>query len=216
MTLYTFGWQRLLIHQVPQKGGKSYAVAPSAPPPRDWSPEWNRVTAASTSALEKLNGISRDFSSGGGTTDFAARQSRINETIAATTAQIDQALALNSTIPASWFGTNLADRNNAIASLEQTKSNLNRYIGTWQPTKVDLISDEIDRQTLLLAAKHRILKGPIEPLPTNGLYPHGSWQYAMWAKGYSLQEISWAEEEISRDPVIQSSTSDFNYYTKLI
>jgi hypothetical protein len=216
MTLYRFGWQRLLISQVPQKGGKRYIAAPGSPPPRDWSPEWSRVTAAGQTALISLNEIAKDFSAGGGSAAFAARQSEINGKIAATTAQIDQALALNSIIPASWFGANLADRNTAIASLEQSKNNLNRYIGTWTPSKIDLISDEIDRQTLLLATQNRILKGPIESMPPSGAYPSGSWQHSMWARGYSLQEISWAEEEISRDPVIQASVNDRAFYVKLI
>ena len=210
-----FGWQKLLIHNVPHKGRK-YVAAPSAPPPRDWSPEWNQVTAAGQAAIKNLEDISKGFSTGGGAAAFAARQAELNAKIAATTTQIDQAIALNNTIPASWFGDKLADRNAAISNLQQTRANLNRYIGTWTPNKIDLISDEIDRQTLLLATQNRSLKGPIQMMAADAAYPSGSWQYAMWSKGYMLHEISWAEEEITRDPAILAAANDYEYYKKLI
>ena len=211
-----FGWQKLLVNQVPQKGGRRGAPAISGPPPRDWSPEWNQVTTAGKAAATQLDEISKIFSTAGGAATFTARQSEINAKIASTTSQIDQALALNGTIPASWFGDKLADRNAAIASLQQTRSNLNRYIGNWQPTQFDLVSDEVDRQLLVLASQNRVLKGPIIPLPIDGSYPSGSWQHAMWGRGYASHEISWVEEEISRDPVILAAANDYEFYKKLI
>ena len=55
-----FGWQKLLVNQVPQKGGRRGAPVIQGPPPRDWSPEWNRVTTAGQSALKNIDEIDNE------------------------------------------------------------------------------------------------------------------------------------------------------------
>lgn len=76
-------------------------------------------------------------------------------------------------------------------------------------TEMEILQQELAVQTKQLQAINRILNKPIDPAPSDIIYPSTSWQYEFWNKGYSLHEISYAEDQAARRNLLTTTNGDF-------
>lgn len=65
------------------------------------------------------------------------------------------------------------------------------------PNQTEILLDEINRQYEILKQYNRVFIKPIEPAQPEFIWPVGSWQYKLWAKGYNHDEISATETKIA-------------------
>ena len=208
--MYQMGWQRLLIHQVPQGGGGGGAAA--APPPRDWTPEWNKVVDEEKAIFANVDDINSMAQKVQTESDWQADKATLNKKIDDTIAMIDDALAIQATIPSSWFGLRDADRQANIVTLTQTKTNLGQMRSTRTAGTYEFVQNDIARQLVQLQQMKRLIGKPIDPTPPTSVYPQGSWQYWLWTQGYALSEIAWAENDAKVKDLFGKYGSNFNLF----
>lgn len=77
------------------------------------------------------------------------------------------------------------------------------------PSALEILQIELGKQTDQLRRINRIMNKPIDPAPPENIYPTTSWQYEFWNKGYSLLEISYAEDQAAQRGLLDSSNGDF-------
>jgi hypothetical protein len=77
------------------------------------------------------------------------------------------------------------------------------------PTALEILQAELAKQTDQLRRINRIMNKPIDPAPPQDVYPSTSWQYEFWNKGYSLHEVTYAEEQAAQRSLLTSTNGDF-------
>jgi len=81
-----------------------------------------------------------------------------------------------------------------------------------QRSEADMLRKQLEITTLQLQQLNRLMNKPIDPAPPEHIYPPTSWQYQFWQKGYSLKEVSAAEERASRLGLLDSTKGDFELF----
>lgn len=76
-------------------------------------------------------------------------------------------------------------------------------------TEYQILLQEVSKQTALLQAINRVMNKPVDPVPPENIYPTTSWQYEFWNKGYSLNEISFAENKAAQQNLLTTTNGDF-------
>ena len=79
-------------------------------------------------------------------------------------------------------------------------------------TELEVLQAELNRQLKQLQAINRVLNKPIDPVPPQNIYPTTSWQYEFWSKGYSLNEIHYAEDQAAQKNLLTTTNGDFNLF----
>lgn len=82
------------------------------------------------------------------------------------------------------------------------------------PTYYEVLSQEVDKQATRLRQLNRVWGKPVEPAQPDYIWPTNSWQYEFWNKGYSVKEISYAENKASQKDLLTKSNGDFALYKK--
>lgn len=186
-------------------GGGGYV----SPPPPDFTPQWNQVISKSHEAIRILDEeVGPTASAITSAADWQGKQAATNAKIDNAVALIDEALAINSNIPADWFGRSGTDRNDGINNLQKCRENLLAYRDLRKPTLYERLSSDINTLTLKMYAQGRYLSAPTQPLPADVIWFPGTWNYDLYNKGYSVQEIQWAVDYNQRVNLTNQFGSD--------
>jgi hypothetical protein len=214
--IHHFGWQRLLITQVPQGGGGGGGpFAP--PPPPDYSPQWNQVIADENAALTLQDKVLAGIKALPVATDvtYLDAVAAVNANIDAAIAKIKDAQAVNATIPASWFGDQSANRDANMQTLSDSLKDLQMLRPGTTLTDHQTLALQFNKSVILLQQIGRKLGSPIESEPV-GIFPKGSWQYALWQKGYTVNEVHWAEQDEAQKLLLNKYGNNIDDFMNVI
>ena len=220
-----------------------------APPPRDYTPEWNQVRAKFSYVVTEVPRIQAENAAlSSAQSDPVAAETALNNHIDAVIKAADEALAIDATIPIAWFqgsgnpdgpegnrsilgqlnvnalsGDDVATHNDAVGQFNQIKQSVLAFKAAITPkapyyraTRNELLKAELALIEEKMKAMGRYFNKPIEAEPAQDVYPKGSWQYTLWALGYSLKEVAWAEMDNATNKIIATYGDDFPYAIDLI
>lgn len=207
-----FGWQKLLVNNVPHKGGG--AGRPAAPPPVDYFPTWNKVVADETQVIDLQTQIVAGIKSLGKYSDllYQVKLKAVQNNIAKAITLIDEAIALDATIPADWFGNQQSDRDANVTRMKSIKQQL-LMSNVNDPAFTDVVSLAINQQLVILGQMGRVIGNPYD-IGAEGLYPKGTWQYNLWELGYKHEEIAWVEGVSASQGLYEKYGSQPDLYVK--
>ena len=214
--MHRFGWQKLLITQVPQGGGGGGA-APAAPPPPDYGTQWNQVIADENAALSLQDKVLSGIKALPSMTDpsYPDAVAAVNANIDAAIAKIKDAQAVNANIPTSWFGDQESSREANMKTLSDSLTDLQMLRPGTTLTDHQTLALQFNKSVILLQQLGRKLGSPIEPEPT-GIFPVGSWQYALWQKGYTVNEVHWAEQDDAQKGLMNKYGNNMDDFMNVI
>lgn len=219
---------------VPQKGGdpevRYVYTGPPAPPPVDYTPAWNRATANINRTSARLTEFAMAQARIGVRGEDPRTQTiNLNTELDKELETLDASIADVNNIPDGDMSRTApggaADKRKILESLRTTRNNVNSYKTTVPPevipppepvpiakTRSQILGEEIARQNIALQQISRVMGRPIEPARPETIWPTTSWQYELWNKGYSIREISWAEQHAAENDLQRKTEGDFGLF----
>jgi hypothetical protein len=215
--MHRFGWQKLLITQVPQGGGGGGGGVAALLSPPDYTPQWNQVIADENAALSLQDKVLAGIKALPAASDvtYLDAVAAINANIDAAIAKIKDAQAVNATIPTSWFGDEESDREANMTTLSNSLQDLQMLRPGTTLTDHQTLALQANKSVILLQQMGRKLGSPIEQEPT-GIFPVGSWQYALWQKGYTVNEVYWAEQDEAQKGLMNTYGNNMDDFMNVI
>jgi hypothetical protein len=206
-----------------QKGGGG-GGSPAAPPPPDYTPQWNQVQKNRTEVLNgagEVGALSNTFQNTIDPAQKVALAKQLDDKVDALIKESRDTLALNATIPDSWFGERAGERSIAVSNFNAVVNNLEMYRISippdgFDPTGLGAAQATVAAQMAALKAIGRTFGAPQDPNAVMLLYPVGSWQYTLWQQGYSLAEIAWAENDNATNLLLNKYGNNMYLFLNMI
>jgi len=165
-----FGWQKLLITQVPQKGGGR-----GAPPP-DYAGQWQAAQVAFTSGQSTVNWAQSEYRRFANNPALAAEViTSVNNRANTEIAQLDGIINQTSGIPDYIFAGTDVSKGEALAILQGARSNLAACIGVVPPPPPPPVAPTPPPPTSPKLELQPIgqLLGPVVQMPVGPITPIG-------------------------------------------